>query len=538
MGVFLTLHDPATAGQYYDTGVWTDDTFYSLAKAHASQAPERVALIDGANAWTWSDVVARADALAADLSGAGLVRGDRVCLWLSNRAHAVVAFIACSRQGFACNPSLHRTYTCAEIRTLAARLDAAAFITEANWGADRDRVELASLLEDLPTLKKFYDFADLPEPGLVPSTPPVHAPDAVAYMAFTSGTTGPPKCVMHSSNTLMSNARDMVRDWRRDTSTRLLSLSPLSHHIAWVGVSQWLICGGTFITHDPPAGLSTLDWTVQSQADYVMGVPTHAMDLLDEQRRAGESRLGSVRSFYMAGSPIPPSVAEAFVAQGISPQNVYGMTENSSHQYPMPDDPSPVMVTTCGRGGPAYSIRIFDSDATNREVSPGEVGEIAGKGGALMLGYFANQAETARSFNADGWFLSGDLGWLDTHGNLHVAGRSKDLIIRGGHNIHPTHIEALALRHPAVQKCAVVPVADQRLGEKVCMTLIGSVEPDELFAHLDAEGLSIYDMPEYFLEVVEYPLTASGKILKRELIEMLDRGELVPTPIRFPRSTP
>ena len=108
------------------------------------------------------------------------------------------------------------------------------------------------MLSELPFLKAVYNIEQLPSPGLVPDTLPVDDPDAVGYLAFTSGTTGSPKCVMHSANTLMANARDMVRDWGMTTVTKLLSLSPLSHHIAWGGVAQWLIFGGEMITDDPP----------------------------------------------------------------------------------------------------------------------------------------------------------------------------------------------------------------------------------------------------------------------------------------------
>jgi acyl-CoA synthetase (AMP-forming)/AMP-acid ligase II len=181
-------------------------------------------------------------------------------------------------------------------------------------------------------------------------------------------------------------------------------------------------------------------------------------------------------------------------------------------------------------------VRLFDPADPDREVAGGTVGEIGGRGAALMLGYFGDQNATAASFNRDGWFLSGDLGVLDGHGNLTIVGRSKDLIIRGGHNIHPAHIEALALRHPAVARTACFPVADARLGERVCIAVIGTIAPDALLAHLSTEGLSIYDMPEYFVALEAFPLTASGKILKRELVEMVKRGELSPLPVRWQRA--
>ncbi len=532
MRPFLTLHHPAQARRYYELGAWRADTFYGLLARHAADRPNAIALQDGRRKLTWKELYGWVDGVAADLRAKGLAGGDRVSIWMSNRAEAIVTFLACAREGLACNPSLHRTFTCAEIGQLLERLSARALLTEPGWGADRERTDFEAVLAGVSSLKAVYAPENFPSAAASANAASAD-PDNVVYLAFTSGTTGTPKCVMHSHNTLLANARDMVRDWGHGPDTVLLSLSPLSHHIAWVGVAQWLIAGCWFVTNDAPAGTSMLDWIMESEATYVMGVPTHAMDVLAQQRARGLDRLGRVSVFYMAGAPIPPSVASAFVAQGIKPQNIYGMTENSSHQYTHPEDDAAVSVATCGRGGPGYEVRLFDPVDRNRPARPGEMGEIGGRGGALMLGYFDNQAATEASFNRDGWFMSGDLGSMDQSGNLKVEGRLKDLIIRGGHNIYPAHIEALALRHAGVARVACFPVADERLGERVCIAVAGAVAPDELLAHLGREGLSKYDMPEYFARLEEFPLTASGKILKRELIEMVKRGAIAPVAVRF-----
>jgi acyl-CoA synthetase len=133
--------------------------------------------------------------------------------------------------------------------------------------------------------------------------------------------------------------------------------------------------------------------------------------------------------------------------------------------------------------------------------------------------------------------MTGDLGSIDANGYLRIAGRSKDIIIRGGHNIHPARIEELATRHPSVQRAAAVPVKDQRLGEKVCLAVVTrpgkSVTPDELLAHLDTVGLSKFDMPEYFLKLDEIPLTPNGKMLKRAIVDWIKDGRITPEPIRF-----
>ncbi|MGD8477637.1 MAG: class I adenylate-forming enzyme family protein, partial [Burkholderiales bacterium] len=534
MRAFLTLHNPGTARNYYDAGIWQPDTFYSLMAGHARQRPDELALRDRDRSIDWKTLKAWTDAMAAELRSQGLVQGDRVCIWTSSRLEAVVTLLACSREGYACNPSLHRSYTCKDVTGLLKRLEAAALVTEPGWGADRDMTNFDAELGEVGSLRTVYTPKNFPAPGDALTSgektlsPAVDNPDLVSYLAFTSGTTGTPKCVMHSCNTILANARDMVECWQIDARTRLLSLSPVSHHIAWVGVSQWLLSGCAFFLADAPAGMNQYQWIVETGATYVMGVPTHAMDVLSQFRDSGEKRFGNVDVFYMAGAPIPPSVAEAFVKLGITPQNVYGMTENSSHQFTSRDDAFDVIVGTCGRGGRAYEVRIFDPADSNVEVAPGETGQIGGRGGALMLGYYGNQEATAASFNDSGWFLSGDLGSLDAQGNLKIEGRLKDLIIRGGHNIYPAQIEALAVRHTAIEKAAAFPVADERLGEKVCLAVIGAIEPDDCLAHLAAEGLSKYDMPEYFLQLEVFPLTASGKILKRELVAMVRRGDLQP----------
>jgi acyl-CoA synthetase len=537
MRAYLTLHEPKKARAWHAQGLWRDDTFYHLLARHADERPDSEAARDGSRRLTWGAMRLWIDAVAEDLATQGLVPGDRVSIFMGNRLEAVVLFLACARMGLACNPSLHRTHTCAEIGTLLNRLSARALLTEPGWGSDGARNDIDSVLAGVPSLQKVYRPADFPRPRAAPlMVAPWSDPDSVRYLAFTSGTTGTPKCVMHSDNTLLANARDMVRDWRHGPHTRLLTLSPISHHIAWVAVAQWLLASCTLILDDTPAGKSRLDWIVETGATYVMGVPTHAMDLLAEQTRRALGRIGAVEVFYMAGAPIPPTVCEAFMRQDITPQNVYGMTENSSHQYTHPTDDAETIVRTCGRGGSAYEIKLFDSADADREVPAGMVGQIAGRGPALMLGYFGNQDATEQSFNGDGWFLSGDLGVLDAKGNLHIEGRLKDLIIRGGHNIYPAHIEALALRHIEVERVAVIPVADERLGERVCVAVIGAVEADALLDHLGTQGLSKFDMPEYFLRMEAFPLTASGKVLKRELIEMMKRGELKPTPVRFDKA--
>jgi len=530
VSTLLTLLDTQEAARHYASGAWRADTLYALLARHAAERPSAYALRDARVRLSWRGLLAWVDAFAQALHAAGVRRGQRVAVWLPSRAESVVALLACSRNGYVCNPSLHQNYTSAEIVQLLERTRAAALVTQPGYGA--------GAAPQLPPMKAVFDVgASFPAPGAACALPPETNPDKIVYLAFTSGTTGVPKGVMHSDNTLLANGRAMVADWHHDHATVLLSLSPMSHHIGTVAVEQMLAAGFELVVNDPPAGMKAFDWLLGCGATYVMGVPTHAIDILAEAKRRGLTKLGAVRLFYMAGSPIPREVAQTFLAMGVTPQNIYGMTENGSHQYTLPSDDAQTIVETCGRACAGYETRIFSQDNPDREVPAGTVGEIGTRGALLMLGYFDNQATTEDSFNRDGWFLSGDLGVLDERGCLRIVGRKKDLIIRGGHNIHPARIEDLAHRHAAVQKAAAFGVPDARLGEKVCLAVIcregERVTGDALLDHLHAVGLSRYDMPEYFIALEAFPLTASGKVLKRELQEWVKQERVAPQPVRW-----
>ncbi len=551
MSTILTLHDPQTAREYYANGVWRGDTLYSLLLGHARTRPQAYALRDSTRRITWSQLAQWVDALASEMHAAGLKRGQRVSVWLPNRIEAAVVFLACSRNGYVCNPSLHQNYTVNEITQLLDRIQTAVLFAQAGYGSDADRADVFAAAKALPAMKRVYrmlpagassaqdEYAQFPalgsKPGALPE--PDLNPDKIVYLAFTSGTTGMPKGVLHSDNTLLANGRAMVKDWHHDDKTILFSHSPLSHHIGTVAIEQSLVAGFEVVVNDIPVGKKPLDWIVETGATYVMGVPTHAMDILADMKSRGMVKLGNVNLFYMAGSVIPPQTAKSFLDMGIKPQNIYGMTENGSHQYTLPDDDVEVITATCGRACGGYETRLWDQENPDIEAKPGELGEIGTRGGLLMLGYFNNQSATENSFNAGGWFLSGDLGRFDAKGNLQIVGRKKDLIIRGGHNIYPAHIENLTVKHPAVLKAAAFPIADERLGERVCLAIIArdgaALDAGQMLDHLGEHGLSKYDMPEYFICMEAFPQTASGKILKRELVEMAKAGKLKPASVRW-----
>ncbi len=547
--VMLTTLNAAQAGAFRAAGHWRDDTIYALARANAEKSPGKTALLTRHGVTTYRALIEAADALGAKLDARGLAPGARVAVWLPSRVETAVALLACSRNGYVCCPSLHRDHTVGDIVELLARMRASALIAETGYGADAARHDIFEAAAKIASLKSIHRLA----PASAGDAPPWAGaareaasmktdPDTIVYLAFTSGTTGVPKGVMHSDNTLLANARALSEDWNLYKDSVIYSLGPLSHNLGLGALIMTLIRGGTFVVHDRARGESLVDRVVETGVRFLFGVPTHAIDLLAEMKSRGLRKLGEVRGFRVSGASVPPSVAAGLLDHGVTPQSGYGMTEAGSHQYTMPDDDAARICETSGRARGGYEVRIFAQDDPERELPAGEVGQICGRGASLMLGYFGDQEATENSYNKSGWFMTGDIGWMDPEGYLRVTGRKKDLIIRGGHNIYPARIEGLALRHEAIERAVALPVPDDRLGEKVCLVITcrggQKLDAGTVLRHLDEAGLSKFDMPEYFLALDHIPLTPGGKILKRELVAAVAEGRLRPEPVRFTTGEP
>lgn len=529
--------------QFYASGFWRDETLYDLAATHAGTTPDKIAVRDSYGSLSYGELVGLADGIAADLLATGLRAGDRVAAWMSSRVEIAALLLACSREGFVLSPSLHRNHAVEEIVALVASCSARAVIVEEAFGVGVDREEIFTRLAALDHVRKTVRLkpaaartVDSMASALAVTSSATASPSGgandVVYLAFTSGTTGEPKGVLHSNNTLLANARAIAADWHFDRESVTYTLSPLSHNLGFGALVLTILVGGEIVLHDLPRGASLLMRLREIGATFIFGVPAHAMDLLKEIDLADGANLERLRGFRISGGAVPRSVVERLIAYGITPQSGYGMTEACSHHYTLPTDAPERIVNTSGRACGGYEVNIFSTDDPDVRLPAGEIGQIGGRGGSLMLGYFNDQASTENAFNSQGWFMTGDLGRMDGDGYLQITGRIKDIIIRGGHNIHPARIESLAMRHSAVERVAAVPVKDERLGERVCIVFVpkagAKVDPEALLTHLHDQGLSKYDMPEFYLQVDEIPLSASGKVLKRALLPLIADGTLCP----------
>jgi acyl-CoA synthetase len=552
MNSILTRLSAELVQKYEAEGFWQGDTIYALVRRHAAHTPQAFAVRDRYRRLTYAQLLAAADALATDLARYDVRVGQRIGVWLPSRIESVVALLACSKSGAICCPSLHRDHTIGEVVELMQRTRSVAFIWQGSYGADADKRDLLDALKAAPALRHIYQLEPLSEtakapfsnlaPGKAEAAADKTDPNQVVYLAFTSGTTGKPKGVMHSDNTLLANARQLAKDWSIGQSSVVFSLSPLSHNLGFGAQVMALAMGAELVIHDLPRGASLADRILETDTSFLVGVPPNAIDLLAEMRQRGLKGLGRLTAFRISGSAVPSEAVAGLIAQDVRPQSGYGMTESCGHQYTMPGDDARLIIETSGKCCAGYELRVFKDGDPDTEAAPGEVGQLGGRGASLMLGYFDDQAATEDAFNKSGWFMTGDLGTIDAQGYLRITGRSKDIIIRGGHNIHPARVEELATQHPAVQRAAAVPVKDARLGEKVCLAVVcragKDVTPADLLTHLDVAGLSKYDMPEYFLKLDEIPLTPNGKMLKRAIVDWIADGKLTPQPVRFEAKRP
>lgn len=545
----LSLLSAQALADNYARCLWRDETHYQIAAAHVVRRPAGFAVQDRFRRLTWRALIDAADLLAGDLARRGLRPNQRVALWMPDRIESIIVMLASSRLGLVCCPSPHRNHTAADVTAIIDRLGAAVLIHQSGFGADAGDTDAVERLYRAPTLRHVYRLPALsaddagrpPFAGLLTEQaaesalpPPVADANRVSYIAFTSGSTGPPKGVMHSDNTQLVSARAICRDWGINHKDVVCSMSPLSHNLGVGALLTALVAGAEFVVHDAPRGSSVLDRLVETQTTYLVGVPTHALDIMAELRVRKLDRLGAVRAFRVSGAASPPHIMDELMSFGVAPQSGYGMTENNSHQYTRPGDNPTLVAHSCGRACEGYEIAIFDPDDPNHMLPIGQQGLVAGRGACLMLGYFDDQLATERAFNVDGWFLTGDLGTLDANGYLRLNGRRKDVIIRGGHNIDPARIENAAEAFPGLAYATALSLPDERLGERICMaymTRAGAVVAErQLMVHLSRSGLSRYELPEFLLALEDMPLMANGKIDKSAILASIIAGTLKPRP--------
>ena len=338
-----------------------------------------------------------------------------------------------------------------------------------------------------------------------------------------SGTTSAPKGIAHSSNTMRYATEALCDRWELTGDDVYLVVCEFGFVGGLIfGYFPVLLNGATGVLinrWDPDHALRLVE---QHRCTYVLLMPTHAADILDAVR-ATESDLSSMRVLAAPGltGERRLEMKEAF---GLPPLADYGLSEVPGHAAHGLDEPEDKMIRTEGRPYEGTEIRIVDDGG--RPLPAGTVGNVVVNGPSRFLGFLNNPELTRTSLDDSGGYRTGDLGTIDEDGHFTFVGRSKDIIRRGGVTILPAELEPVILRHPAVHEVAVVPVPDERLGERACAAIIpkeGAVAPtlEELQAYLHSEGVAKYTWPESVVAFTTFPRTPSLKVVKRDVVELI-----------------
>jgi acyl-CoA synthetase (AMP-forming)/AMP-acid ligase II len=500
-----------------------------IATNNARRYPNKRALVDADRVHTWAQVDQRARRLAGFLAGRGLEPGDRVMVIARNCIEWPEISFGLAKAGLIAVPVNIRLAP-DEVAHVRDDSGARAVIVHADH-LDRFHRELAELPVAL-TIGAEYETA-LSAIDLDPLHVDV-SPDDVAVILYTSGTTGRAKGVMHTHRALLYQAADTNLVTEANRSDVMLATTPFFTAGGMVRTVSWLYLGQTMVIHQRFDPQAVIDEIERSAITFTTFIPTMLHRTLAILEDGPPRDMSSLRRISYGSAPVPPGLArKAMDLLGCDLQQRYGLTECGGQATILtPQDHRDIVdgrtsiSTSCGRETPMCAIRVIDSEG--RDAPVGDVGEIVIVSPANSVGYWNLPEQTAETFRPDG-LRSGDLGYLDADGYLHITGRRTDLIISGGFNVYPAEIERVIAQHSGVDLVAVVGAPHPEWGETPVAVVIPKAhvhDRDELTDALVAlcrTELAGYKQPSRFVYWSEFPLGPAGKILKREIANQVNQ---------------
>jgi len=505
-------------------------TIGDLLDRTASRHPDRLAVasLHQGQRLSWAQLSAEADRVARGLWSLGIRRGDRVGLWSTNCMEWIMMHMGCARAGAAL-VNVNPAYRSHELGfTLTRSRMKAIFLWRRDKRADYEEI-LSRARHGLALDLEHTIFFDSPEwtalldaGGRLPDQVGV---EDVANIQYTSGTTGLPKGVMLSHRNVVNNGQFLAQGFHYTEQDKIVVPVPLFHCYGCVI--------GTMSAVNSGAAILLPNWTFEARATLkavheeratsVYGVPAMyvAEMALDD---FGTYDLTSLRTGMMSGAPCPIELMKRVLDEMHCRELViaYGQTETSP-VVTMSDagDSIDIRVKTVGRAMPQTEIRIA-SRTTGETLPTGEQGEVCVRGYALMKGYDGDPQATSEVIQPDGWLRTGDLGVMREDGCIHLTGRSRDVIIRGGENIYPREVEEFLYTHPKVDEVQAVGIPNARLGEIVVAWVRlrpGIKATEEELKDFCKGQIAYYKIPEHIRFVNEFPATLSGKIQKYKMRE-------------------
>ena len=499
-------------------------TFWDLLERRVALTPRALMLIDeGDEEISFTDYHAAAERAAAGLAALGVGPGSRVSFQLPTRIGTVVLMGALARLGAVQNPIVP-VYRESEAAFCLAETQAD-FLIVPSTGWRLDEADLrARAARPFVLLRCLSDLADLPtgDPARLP--PPPADPDAVRWIYYTSGTTSRPKGARQTDHAVAITAAGLVARHRIVAGDRFGMAFPFTHVGGLINLLAVFLVGHTLVlieSFDPKTATAHF---AKHAVGVIGGGPVFYAAFLEEQRRnPGRRILPDFRLFSGGGAPMNATLHYEVLQEmgGRGCLHGFGMTECGIICANDVDDRDERLAETEGRPIPGVELRVERGDGG--AASAGEVGEVLLRGPAVCRGY-VDPAATAAAFDADGWFRTGDLGFVDAEGYLTITGRRKDVIIRKGENISALEIEDLLCAHPDVADAAVIGLPDAVRGELVCavVAVVAGRPPlafDEMVEHFRRARVMQQKIPERLESVDVIPRNATGKILKQVLKE-------------------
>jgi acyl-CoA synthetase (AMP-forming)/AMP-acid ligase II len=517
------------------SGAWRGLTLADCARREAARGPDRIAVVEGERSITFGQVMSEARRLTGAFDALGLVPGDVISFQLPNWTETVALNVAASLAGLVVNPIVP-IYRDSEVRYILEDSRARVFfIPQAFRNFDYPAMT-QRLRPELPALRDVVvvrgraagcrEYRELLEMGAGRQPAECRAdPNAVKLVLYTSGTTGNPKGVLHSHNTIMSEIDAVIDYWGIDNRDVVLMPSPVTHITGYLYALEIAFAAGVKVVFmERWNAAEAVDLIARHGVTFSVGATPFLKELVAEVERRGLT-LPSLRLFMSGGAPVPPELiyrANQVLSDCLA-FRVYGSTEAPTVTLGIRGRADAGLGATTDGRIVNHDVRICDP-LTGVELAGDSDGEICSRGPELMLGY-TDWKQTLESFDAEGYFHTGDLGHRVNGDFITVSGRKKDLIIRGGENISPKEIEDVLHRHPAIKEVAIVAMPHERLGETVCAYVIanpgGGVDVPALAAYLEQAGLARQKFPERVELVDDLPRTASGKVQKNVLRERI-----------------
>ncbi len=517
-------------------GFWRNESVEVYLDRWATQRPGKPAMIDGAGRLTYADLARTVERVAHGLRAHGVERGGVISCQLPNWNEFLIVLLAAARLGAVVNP-IPPIYRASELRFMLNRLESSVVVIPGTFRGFDHVAMLSALRPEVPRVEHVFVVRGDPGAGALPFAAltdtawearpgrrglPGSDPNEVNEVIFTSGTTGEPKGVMHTPNTVLAIIHPVIERLQLSERDVVLMSSTFAHQTGYLyGYCMTLVLGATGVWLDVWNAAEAARLIEAERVTFTMGATPFLQDLTYVPARHD---LSSLRVFISAGAPIPrPLVRDARGRLGCLISPGWGMTENGLVTCNGPEAPEDKVVTTDGCPLRGMELRIVDDDGQG--LTPGTEGELLVRGASQFVGYFKRPDFTRESYTADGWFRTGDRGRIDAAGYLSITGRSKDLIIRGGENIPVAEVENVLFTHPKIAGVAVVGMPDPRLGERACAVVIPrpgeSLTLAEIVAWLEQKQLARQKFPERLEIVSEFPMTPSGKIQKFRLRQLV-----------------